>query len=123
MPICEEMGSSLSKASLTFRDNKVNTGLGFLQRELNPHPEWFAFSHQALLVSLTRDSDVQLSSVEIGVDQVAAGEMVLAEGVQVPLLHLSLAHLQGWVEILEWCLHILIQTHLWTGKSQDGSST
>ena len=84
MPIRKEMGSSLCKASLAFRHNKVNPSLRLLQRELNTNPEWFAFSHQSLLVRFAGDPDVEFSTIEIRVDQVAAGEMVFAEGVQVP---------------------------------------
>ena len=123
MPIREEVCTSLCKTSLSFGDNKVNAGLGLLQRELDTDPEWFAFSHQSLLVRFAGDPDVEFPAIEIGVDQVAAGEMVLAEGVQVPLLHLGLAHLQGRIKILEWCLHIFIQTHLSTGKGQTVSPT
>ena len=123
MPIRKEMGSSLCKASLAFRHNKVNPSLRLLQRELNTNPEWFAFSHQSLLVRFAGDPDVEFSTIEIRVDQVAAGEMVLAEGVQVPLFHLGLAHLQGRIKILEWCLHIFIQAHLSTGNGHNGSPT
>ena len=112
MTIGEEVRSPLSQASLTFWHYKMHTSLRLFKGEFNPNPEGLAFCNQPLLVSLAWDPDVELSTIEIGIDQVAAGEMVLAKCVQVPLLHLSLTHLKGWVEILERGLNILIQTHL-----------